>query len=495
MTLRVYDTLTGEKRPFETLEPGRVRMYVCGITPYDRCHMGHARSALTYDIVYRYLRFAGFKVEYVRNFTDVDDKIIKRSNERGLEATALAQENIDAFYEDMDALKVARPEQEPRVSTSMPQIIALVEQLIARGVAYPSEGDVYYAVEKFPEYGKLGKRSLDDMVAGARVEVSARKRHPMDFALWKAAKPGEPSWESPWGPGRPGWHIECSAMGMHAHGPSMDLHGGGQDLIFPHHENEIAQSEGATGAPYVRHWVHNGFVNVDDEKMSKSLGNFFTIADVRGRYSPQSLRLFVLSTHYRNPINFSDAALDECAARIAYFYETLRKLEVFLDQRTDPVVGPLPGEAFLREAEAQFVEAMDDDFNTVRVLGVLAEAFKLLNEYLNTRKAKALPAAVVAARTLRDTVMRMDTVLQLFTEDPAAYLEAHRHLAALRRGLDLDWVSTTISDRLVARGDKDFLEADRLRDVLLAAGVVLMDGPHGTDWSVQDTREPPATPT
>jgi cysteinyl-tRNA synthetase len=227
--------------------------------------------------------------------------------------------------------------------------------------------------------------------------------------------------------------------------------------------------------------------------MSKSLGNFFTIADVRGRYTPQSLRLFVLSTHYRNPINFSDAALDECAARVAYFYETLRKLEVFLDQRTDPVVGPLPGEAFLREAEAQFVEAMDDDFNTVRVLGVLAEAYKLLNEYLNTRKAKALPAAVVAARTLRDSVMRMDTVLQLFTEDPGDYLEAHRHLAASRRGLDLDWVSKSISDRLVARGDKDWAEADRLRDVLLAAGVVLMDGPHGTEWSVQDTREPPAT--
>jgi len=494
MTLRVYDTLSGEKRPFETLEPGKVRMYVCGVTPYDRCHVGHARSALTYDIVFRYLRFSGLEVTYVRNFTDVDDKIIKRANERGVEATVLAQENIDAFYADMDALRVARPDQEPRVSTSMPQIIALVERLVERGMAYEAEGDVYYAVEKFADYGKLGKRTLDDMVAGARVEVSARKRHPMDFALWKAAKPGEPAWESPWGPGRPGWHIECSAMGMHAHGECMDLHGGGQDLIFPHHENEIAQSEGATGKPFVRHWVHNGFVNVDNEKMSKSLGNFFTIADVRARYTPQTIRLFMLSTHYRSPINFSDAALDECAARIAYFYETLRKLEVFLDQRTEPASGPLPGEAFLREFDAQFVEAMDDDFNTVKVLGTLAEAFKLLNEHLTTRKAKALPAAVAAARGLYEKLIRIDGVLQLFSESPADYLERHRALAAARRDLDLAWVAGRIADRLVARSDKDWAEADRVRDALLAAGVVLMDGPNGTEWSVQDTRNAPESP-
>jgi cysteinyl-tRNA synthetase len=488
--VRVYDTLSGEKRLLETLEPGKIRMYACGVTPYDNSHIGHGRCYVAFDVIYRYLRQSGLQVTYVRNFTDVDDKIINRANERGIAAVDLAEENIQSFYRDMDALGIARPDHEPRVSTSMPQIIALVQTLIERGVAYASEGDVYYAVSKFPTYGKLGKRTLDDMQAGARVEVSDKKQHPMDFALWKAAKPGEPAWESPWGKGRPGWHIECSAMSMNALGECLDIHCGGQDLIFPHHENEIAQSEGATGRTFSNHWLHNGFVNVDNEKMSKSLGNFFTIKDVLQRYEPQVLRLFYLSTHYHNPINFSDFALDEAAERVAYFYETLRKLEIFLDQTgsVGAPFGPLPGEAFLNEFEARFREAMDDDFNTVRVLGQLAEAFKLANELLMMRKAKQLPNALAAARQLRDKLTYADEVLQLFGAPPADYLERHKTKAAARRGLSLDWIAEKVGDRLIARSEKNWAEADRVRDELLAAGVVLMDGPQGTDWMVSDVR-------
>ena len=493
--IRLYDTLSGEKRDFVPIEEGKVRMYACGVTPYDQSHIGHARCYVAYDLIYRYLKFTGLQVTYVRNFTDVDDKIINRSNERGIAAVDLAQENIEAFHRDMDALGIARPDQEPRVSTSMPQIVALVEKLIDRGMAYASEGDVYYAVEKFEGYGKLSKRTLEDMQAGARVEISTKKRHPMDFALWKAAKPGEPSWDSPWGKGRPGWHIECSAMAMHAHGECLDLHGGGPDLIFPHHENEIAQSEGATGTPFAHYWAHNGFVNVDNEKMSKSLGNFFTISDVLKRYEPGVLRLFLMSTQYRNPINFSDSALDESAQRMAYFYKTLQKAESFADQSTDAISSPIPGDGFLAEFDARFAEAMDDDFNTVRVLSQLAEAFKLLNELLMTRKPKLVPAAVAGAQDLLAKLHRIDAVLNLFGEVPGDYLERHREKAAMRRGLSLDWIVEQVGDRLVARAEKNWAEADRLRDALLAAGVELMDGPHGTDWMVLDVREAPAEST
>ena len=492
--IRVYDTLSGEKREFEPMTPGKVRMYACGVTPYDNSHIGHARCYVAFDVVYRYLKQSGLDVTYVRNFTDVDDKIIHRANERGIAAVDLAEENIQAFHRDMDHLAVARPDQEPRVSTSIPEIIALVSRLIEGDMAYASEGDVYYAITKFHTYGQLGKRTLDDMQAGARVEVSEKKRHPMDFALWKAAKPGEPSWDSPWGQGRPGWHIECSAMSKHAFGDCLDVHCGGQDLIFPHHENEIAQSEGATGKPFVKYWLHNGFVNVDNEKMSKSLGNFFTIKDVLARYEPQVVRLFLLSTHYHNPINFSDAALDEAAERVAYFYETLRKIEAFLDQSgaVGSPFGQLPGEAFISEFEARVKEAMDDDFNTVRVLGQLAEAFKLLNELLMMRKAKQLPNALAAAHALREKLYWVDEVLQVFGATPAEYLDRHKTKAAARRGLSLDWIAERVGDRLIARSEKNWAEADRVRDELLARGVVLMDGPAGTDWMVSDLRAAPA---
>jgi cysteinyl-tRNA synthetase len=494
MPLKIHDTLTGEKRLFEPLEPPKVRLYACGVTPYDHSHVGHARAYTAVDLVYRYLVYSGYEVAFVRNFTDVDDKIIHRANERGESPFHLAQRFIESFHADMDALGMAHPDREPRVSTSIPEIVALVQRLIGEGVAYPVEGDVYFAVEKFPDYGKLSKRRLEDMQAGARVEVDERKRNPMDFALWKAAKPGEPSWESPWGPGRPGWHIECSAMSMTALGETVDVHCGGSDLIFPHHENEIAQSEGATHQPFVRYWVHNGFVNVDKEKMSKSLGNFVTIKQLLDRYEPQVLRYFLVgTTHFRHPINFSDAALDEAAARLAYIYETLRKVDAFLAQDVPPFGGPLPFQELIDQAEARFVEAMDDDFNAPKAMGDLTEVFKALNELADTRKQAKLAAAHTAARKLRERLTSIDRVLNLFGENPEAYLERHKRKAAARRNLSLDWIAERVQARLDARAAKDWARADAVRDELLASGVMLMDRPGGvTEWTVQDVREAPA---
>ncbi|MBU1897701.1 cysteine--tRNA ligase [Myxococcota bacterium] len=487
MSLRIHDTMEGQKRPFEPLTPGKVGMYVCGVTPYDRCHLGHARCYVAYDLVYRYLKLAGYEVMYVRNFTDVDDKIIKRANERGIEAVALAAENIQHFYDDMDALGIARPNHEPKVSETIEEIIALIQDLEAKGLAYAVNGDVYYAISGFEGYGKLSKRPLDELRAGARVEVNEAKRDPMDFALWKAAKPGEPSWQSPWGEGRPGWHIECSAMSRSRLGAQFDIHGGGRDLIFPHHENEIAQSEGASGHTYVNYWMHNGFITIDKEKMSKSLGNVFNVADILKRYEPQVLRFFMISgTHYRNPINFSDTMLDEAAAKVAYFYETLRKVELFLEEEDEAPNGPLPTLEQIEGLERRFREAMDDDFNVVRALDPIHEAFKTLNELVNVRKKKKRAAAREAARQLLAEIRRLDEVLNLFGAVPELYLERHREKAAARKGLDLAWIGVQISERLAARTARDWAAADAIRDALLDKGVVLMDHPHGTDWSIAD---------
>ena len=492
MTLHIQDTMTGAKRPFEPIEPGKVRLYVCGVTPYARCHLGHARCYMAYDLIYRYLGYLGYEVTYVRNFTDVDDKIINRAAEQGIEPLALAQKNIDAFYEDMDALGIARPQLEPRVSTSIDDIIKLVSTLIERGLAYESKGDVYYSVESFEGYGKLSKRNLDEMreSAGERIEINPKKRSPMDFALWKGAKPGEIKWDSPWGEGRPGWHIECSAMSLGAFGDRFDIHGGGRDLIFPHHENEIAQSEGAVGHSCVNFWVHNGFINIDNEKMGKSLGNAFNVSDIFGRYEPLVLRYFLLSaSHYANPVNFTDGLLDECAARMAYFYETLRKVEVLLSEEGEPFGGPLSHKELLDTFEDRFRAALDDDFNTVRAMDPLSELFKALNELGSVRKMKQKPVAAATARALLGKLRMVDEVLNLFGEAPTVYLARHRQKAALRREIDLDWIAEQIEERLTARKNKDWAAADAVRDRVSARGVVLMDRPDGgTDWSVSDVK-------
>ncbi len=491
MSLQIFDTMTGEKRPFEPLEPGKVRMYVCGVTPYARCHIGHARCYVAYDIIYRYLRFAGYEVRYVRNFTDVDDKIIAAANREGVDPLAYAQRYIDTFYEDMDALGIARPQVEPRVSTTIDEIIALIARLCERGVAYAVEGDVFYAVERFEPYGKLSKRALDDLLVGARVEENPKKRNPLDFALWKAAKPGEPKWDSPWGEGRPGWHIECSAMSTTHLGETFDLHGGGRDLVFPHHENEIAQSEGASGKTCARYWTHNGFVNIDDEKMGKSLGNAFNVADLFERYEPEVVRWFLLSAaQYRAPINFTDGLLDEAACRLAYLYETVRRANEFIAAHdTGFDGGPLPGAETAASLVPRIKEALDDDFNTPRATDPCLEAFRVLNELVDTRKAKRKPAAARGAKALLGEMRKVDEIFNLLGRDPDEYLAAHRAKAALRKGISLEWVSERIGARQEAREAKDWAAADAVRDELLAQGVVLMDRADGTDWTLDDTAE------
>jgi cysteinyl-tRNA synthetase len=481
MTIQVHDTLTAKKRELIPLVPGKIGLYACGPTVYDYSHLGHARCYVVWDVVVRHLRQRGLEVTYVRNFTDVDDKIIRRANERGEDPAALAARFADAFQGDMDALGCLRPDVEPRVTGTMPEIVALIERLVERGFAYaPGNGDVYYAVRKFPEYGRLSRRNLDDLIAGARVEPGEAKRDPLDFALWKGAKPGEPSWESPWGKGRPGWHIECSAMTRKHLGDTFDIHTGGKDLVFPHHTNEIAQSVAATSdglraEDYARYWLHNGFVEIDDEKMSKSLGNFFTVRDVLARYDGEGLRFFLLGTHYRNDFNFSDAVLDEAERRLGYLYETVVKAERAAGDAQ-------PG------APAPFVEAcraaLDDDFNTPQVLGQLADAFTAANA-LADKKGKKAPADKAELAGFARDAKAVGATLGILQRPPAEALRALRDMAAKRRGIDERQVESTIAARAEARKAKDFARSDALRDELLAIGVAIMDGPEGTTWKVQ----------
>jgi cysteinyl-tRNA synthetase len=481
LAIHIHDTLAGKKVELTPIAPGRIGFYACGPTVYDLSHVGHARSYVFWDVVVRHLRGRGLAVKYVRNFTDVDDKIIKRANERGEDPVALAARFAEAYLEDMDALGNLRPEVAPKVSEHIPQIVGFIEKLVEKGFAYaPGNGDVYYAVRKFPEYTRLSRRNLDDLQAGARVEPGEAKRDPLDFALWKAAKPGEPSWDSPWGKGRPGWHIECSAMTLEHLGAPFDLHGGGKDLPFPHHTNEIAQSVGAVGdgvhaESYCRHWMHHGFVEIDNTKMSKSLGNFFTIRDVLVRHDAEGLRLFLLGTHYRNDFNFSDALLEDAERRLAYLYETLEKAD-----RIGAGAEPAAEAPFAEEARA----ALDDDFNTPRVLGILADVFTEANALCDAKGKKSPADRGRLAGFARDA-RAVAGVLGLLSRTPAEALRAIRDKAALRRGVDGAEVERRIADRAEARKARDFARGDAIRDALLAQGVVLMDGPQGTSWKVE----------
>jgi cysteinyl-tRNA synthetase len=479
MALRIYNTLTGEKEPFAPLHPPKVGMYVCGPTVYDFSHVGHARVYVAFDVVVRVLRARGYAVTYVRNFTDVDDKIIRRAQEVGEPPRELSERFIAEYLHDMTALGVAHGDVEPKVTEHIPEIISLIGRLVTAGLAYSSEGDVYFSVRDYPAYGRLSHRRIEDLKSGARVEPGEQKRDPLDFALWKSVKPGEPSWESPWGRGRPGWHIECSAMSERYLGTSFDIHGGGMDLIFPHHENEIAQSEGASSRELSRVWMHNGFVTLDQEKMSKSLGNFFTIRDVTARFMPEALRLFLLSTQYRSPINFSDFALQESQRRLDYFYETLSK--------SADLIGPLvpPEERVPGELTVQVAEALDDDFNTPEVLGALSAPFSALNELCERPgKGAARSEAQRKAAHLRAEILDATAPLGLCQRDPEAYLlERHTRLAA-QRGLNLSEVEALISARDEARARRDFTRADALRKELLGLGVEIMDRPGGTSWKL-----------
>ncbi len=482
MAIRFHDTLAGEKVDLRPVVPGRVGLYACGPTVYDHAHLGHARSYVVWDVVVRHLRARGLEVRYVRNFTDVDDKIIARAAERGEDPVAMAARFADSFLEDMDAVGNLRPDAAPRVSGTIPGIVSLIERLVERGFAYaPGNGDVYYAVRKFPAYGALSRRNLDDLVAGARVEPGEAKRDPLDFALWKGAKPGEPSWDSPWGKGRPGWHIECSAMTLEQLGVPFDIHAGGKDLVFPHHTNEIAQSVAALSdrldpQDFARHWMHHNFVEIDHEKMSKSLGNFFTVKDLLRLHDGEALRLFLLGTHYRNPINFNDGLIADAGRRLTYLYETIEKADASA-AGAEPEAAPSP---WAEEARA----ALDDDFNTAAVLGILAEAFTAANA-LADRKGKRSPSEKSdLARFARDA-RSVGAELGLFGRAPASALLDLRAKAVARRGIDPARVEALIAERTAARKAKDFARSDSIRDELAAQGVTLQDGPSGTTWKVE----------
>jgi len=481
MSLRVYNTLSGKKEEFQPLVPGKVGMYVCGVTVYDYCHIGHARANIVFDIVYRYLQYSNYDVTYVRNYTDVDDKIINRANQQGISSKQLAEEFIQAFDEDMEALGLRKPTHEPKATEYIDRIIVLAKQLIEKGMAYESAGDVYYSVEKFPTYLKLSKRNMEEMQAGARIAPGEQKRNPMDFALWKAAKPGEPSWESPWGPGRPGWHIECSAMSSALLGETFDIHGGGRDLIFPHHENEIAQSEGVSGKPFVKYWLHNGFVNINQEKMSKSLGNFFTIRDILKSYNPEVVRFFILTAHYRSPVDFSDQNLKEAQAGLSRFYEALQLAAEAVEGVPESDVAAQEG----AELEAQFRAAMDDDFNTAQAIGHLFEGVRTINRLVAEKKFRKKADKVASVRALREKIAELGDVLGLFVSDPAGWLKQQNLKGLQALGLTEADLDAAIQERLKARGNKDFAKADQIRDELVQKGIELLDSPAGTTWKIK----------
>jgi cysteinyl-tRNA synthetase len=450
-TLTFYNSLTRQLEIFRPLQPGKVRMYVCGMTVYDFCHLGHARVFVVFDMVSRWLKASGYQVTYVRNITDIDDKIIKRAAENGESPASLTQRYIDAMHEDEARLGVLRPDFEPRATEYVAEMTAMIQTLEIKGLAYQAKnGDVYYSVRGFPGYGALSGKSLEDLRAGERVEIDTHKRDPLDFVLWKAAKPGEPAWPGPYGLGRPGWHIECSVMSGKLLGSHFDIHGGGQDLQFPHHENEIAQSEGAHGCKFVNYWLHNGFVRVDNEKMSKSLGNFFTIREILDKFDPEVVRFFILRAHYRSPLNYSDAHLEDAKSALTRLYTALKNVppaNVELD--------------WSNEHAARFKAAMDEDFNTPEAVAVL---FELASEVNKSKSAE-----------LAGLLKILSNVIGLLQRSPETFLKGEV-------SSDDEKIDALVKARQEAKLKKNFTEADRIRDELKAAGIILEDGPQGTTW-------------
>ena len=453
--MKIYNTMARAKEELVPMTPGEIKMYSCGVTVYDLSHVGHARMLMVFDVIARYLRFAGYRVTFVRNFTDIDDKIIRRAGQEGVSAREVSERNIAAFHADMAALEVLPPEIEPKATEHVPEMIGLIERLIARRYAYVVDGDVYFEVRRFPAYGKLSGKNLDELQVGARVEVDERKRDPRDFALWKSAKPGEPAWESPWGPGRPGWHIECSAMSVRYLGESFDIHGGGEDLIFPHHECEIAQTEADTGQTFARYWVHNAMVNMGREKMSKSLGNTLTIRDLVTRHDPAALRLFLLGTHYRSPLEWSEERVEDSARALQRLWRPIDDAAKHGAGRpgADP---PLPAD--LAALRRRFIDAMDDDFNTPEALGVLFDFSRAL-------RAADSPATLVRGAE------------ELKVLAGALGLRGPR-----RDGLDEARIDRLIEERTAARRGRDFRRADEIRAEIEQLGAILEDKPTGTVW-------------
>lgn len=479
MTIKVYNSLTRKKEDFVPVEEGKVRMYVCGPTVYALSHIGHARSAVSFDVIFKYLKYKGYEVKYARNYTDVDDKIINRANEEGVSSEELAERYIKAFDEDMAALGVEIPNFRPKATGTIKKIIEVTETLIKKGAAYELNGDVYYSVRLKKDYGKLSGKNIDELESGARVDVDERKKDPLDFALWKSSKPGEPAWDSPWGKGRPGWHIECSAMCMERLGDTIDIHGGGKDLIFPHHENEIAQSEAATGkTPYVKYWLHNGFVNIEKEKMSKSIGNILNIRDVLKDYTADALRLFLLSSHYRSPIDYTRDSLKDAESAMERYYKTVQRMK-------EEYPSAFEVESCIHCIEdriSEMTSAMDDDFNTAEVIGTVfkevTRANKLMDEAKATGEKKGVWTEISYTLSLFKEAGRF---LGLFTRTPEEYFGERNSRAAL----PAEEIEGLIKEREEARKRKDFKAADAIRNGLLEKGIVLEDSAKGTTWSVK----------
>jgi cysteinyl-tRNA synthetase len=490
--MQLYNTLSRRKETFQPLRPGKVGLYACGVTVYDDCHLGHARSSVVFEVLVRFLRHRGLDVTWVRNFTDIDDKIIRRAQETGVPWLEVAERYIASFQEDMAALGIPPAEIEPRATEHIPEIIDLIRVLEDKGFAYQGREDVYFRVRRFPGYGKLSGQSPEDLESGARVEIDPHKEDPLDFVLWKGSKPGEPAWNSPWGPGRPGWHLECSAMAMRYLGETLDLHGGGQDLVFPHHENELAQSEAATGKPFSRFWLHHGLLTINQEKMSKSLGNFFTVKAVLAKFPAEVVRFFLINAHYRSPLDFSDGALAEAETALLRLYTTLAHLEDLLQKHAHVA---LPGEldyypanltleecARLGSLQGRFENALKDDLNTAQALGFLFEAVRLLNRLLEEQSSE--PGYLTILFGLHRELRKFGAILNLLQDDPGAMVQSLR-----QKPLDLqitpEEIEQLIAARTQARKDKDYAKADSVRKDLLDKGILLEDTPQGTIWRVK----------
>ncbi len=475
--LEIYDSSKRKLVDFHPINNNKVGMYVCGVTVYDYCHVGHARSAVAFDIIYRYLNYKGYDVTFVKNFTDVDDKIIKRANETNRSCEAVAEKYIDEYYKDMEAIGIEKPTYEPKATDHIKEIIDLIQRLMNKGYAYEIDGDVYYRVEKFKEYGKLSHRNIDELKSGARVEIDERKESPLDFALWKRSKENEPAWGSPWGMGRPGWHIECSAMSMKYLGESFDIHGGGEDLIFPHHENEIAQSEAATGKEFVKYWIHNAFVKINKEKMSKSLGNFFTIRDILKQFKGEELRYFLLTTHYKSPLDFSFEGLEAAREALNRFYNFMIRIKEFnssinnFHRENDELENSISGMIKF------FEDSMDNDFNVPKTIGYIFHVLRLFNTYLDKCEKNSENADKVLAENFLENITKVSEVLGIFGSNEKEWFS--------QTGINDQWIESMIKARNESRKSKNFKKADDIRNELYSKNIILEDSKNGTRWKIK----------
>jgi len=493
MPQKIYNSATRKKETLKTVQERKVGIYVCGITAYDACHIGHARGAVFFDVVARHLRSRGYEVVYVKNFTDIDDKIIDRAKKEGVSIGEISKRYIAMHDEDMAALNVLTPTLTPKATEHVPDMIALISVLVEKGYAYSADGDVYFAVDKFPLYGANSGRNLEDMIAGARVDISDKKKNPLDFALWKASKEGEPYWESPWGRGRPGWHIECSAMSRRYLGETFDIHGGGEDLIFPHHENEIAQSQAATGKPLANYWLHNGFVRINSEKMSKSLGNVFSVREILKKHHPEVVRLFILQSHYRSPIDFSESYLAETRSALVRCYTALQTKKEMLAKLS--VAGSLPENKISAQArdyikqftemEENFDKALDDDFNTAQALGYVFEAVRLLNNYFMAAKSASPTDKIKTLTAAGKSFEHFGAVLGIFQVDPDDFFISDKEKELCKRDLDRKEIEKLITQRTAARKNKDWAKADAIRESLARMGVSVKDTSNTTTWIIE----------